>query len=107
MSMLSAQMDELRELATRYDELQAGIVRVVRVPLNMGLVLREAADTIWQLRDDLQRAHRENAKLRELLADALGYINHPFDASWTHMKRKEARDSLNDRIRKSGIEVDE
>lgn len=26
---------------------------------------REAADTIWELRDDLQRANAENAKLRE------------------------------------------
>lgn len=47
----------------------------------------------------------ENAKLRELATDALGYINHPFDASWTHMRRKEVRDSLNDRMRELGIEV--
>ena len=67
MSMLSTQIDELRELATRYDELQVGVVRAVRVPLNMGSVLRKAADTIWQLRDDLQRAHRENDKLLELM----------------------------------------
>jgi len=31
---------------------------------------REAADTIWELRDDLQRANAENAKLRGLVADA-------------------------------------
>ena len=30
---------------------------------------REAADIIWQLRDDLQRANDENARLRELLTD--------------------------------------
>ena len=29
---------------------------------------REAADTIWELRDDLQRANAENAKLRKLAA---------------------------------------
>jgi len=34
----------------------------------------EAADTIWELRDDLQRANAENAKLRELCAGLLtGY----------------------------------
>ncbi len=64
MSMLSVQVDELRELATRYDELQVGAVKAVKMPSNMGSILRDAADTIWQLRDDLQRAHREKAKLR-------------------------------------------
>ena len=59
MSMLSVQVDELRELATRYDELQVGAVKAVKMPSNMGSILRDAADTIWQLRDDLQRAHRE------------------------------------------------
>lgn len=66
MSMLSAQCDELRELATRYDELQVGAVKAVTMPSNMGSILREAAYTIWELRDDLQRANAENAKLREL-----------------------------------------
>lgn len=65
MSMLSSQVDELRELATRYYELQVGAVKAVKMPSNMGSILREAADTIWELCDDLQRAHRENAKLRE------------------------------------------
>ena len=55
-------------------------------------------------RDDLLA---ENAKLRELVADAWGYINHPANATWTHMKRKEARDSICDRMRELGItEVD-
>lgn len=67
--MISAQIDELRELATRYDELQVGAVKAVAMPSNMGSILREAADTIWQLRDDLQRANAENAKLRELVRD--------------------------------------
>lgn len=65
MSMLSSQVDELRELATRYYELQVGAVKAVIMPSNMGSILRDAADTIWQLCDDLQRAHRENVKLRE------------------------------------------
>lgn len=62
MSMLSAQCDELRRLATRYDELQVGAVRAVKMPPNIGSILREAADTILELRDDLQRA---NAAVRD------------------------------------------
>lgn len=63
--MISAQVDELRELATRCDELQVGAVKAVTMPSDMGSILRDAADTIWQLRDDLQRANAENVKLRE------------------------------------------
>lgn len=48
----------------------------------------------------------ENAKLRELAADAWGYINHPANATWTHMRRKEVRDSICDRMRDLGVEVD-
>jgi len=57
MSMLSAQVDELRELA---DDIESryGYPTAVKA-------LRYAADTICQLRDDLQRANAENAKLRD------------------------------------------
>jgi hypothetical protein len=48
----------------------------------------------------------ENAKMRKLLADAWGYINHPADATWTHKKRKEVRYSIGDRMRDLGVEVD-
>lgn len=88
MSMISAQIDELRELA---DDIESryGYPTAVKA-------LRYAADTIWQLRDDLQRANAavqdaehdesvawdrvrkaevENAKLRELV-DALWYCAH-------------------------------
>lgn len=44
-----------------------------------------------------------NSKLRELLADAWDYINHPVDASWTHKKRKEVRGSIGDRMRELGV----
>ena len=67
MSILSSQVDKLREMATRYDELKVGAVKAVTMPSDMGSILRDAADTIWQLRDDLQRANAENAKLRELV----------------------------------------
>ena len=79
--MISAQIDELRQMAdgqaTFHDARE---------------VMLEAADTIWQLRDDLQQANdavrdaehdesvawdrvrkaeAENAKLRELLSESL------------------------------------
>lgn len=47
----------------------------------------------------------DNAELRELVADAWGYINHTADATWTHKKRKEVRDSIADRMRELGVEV--
>lgn len=62
MSMISAQIDELRELVGD------GSMEWVAGPVRAS-VLREAADTIWQLRDDLQQANAENAKLRELARD--------------------------------------
>jgi len=56
MSMISSLIDELRELALWLDDefYDAEAMKV-----------RDAADTIWQLRDDLQRANSENAKLRD------------------------------------------
>ncbi len=60
--MISAQIDELRELVGD------GSMEWVAGPVRAS-VLREAADTIWELRDDLQRANAENAKLRELVAE--------------------------------------
>lgn len=58
--MISAQIDELRELAGD------GSMEWVTCPIRAS-VLRDAADTIWELRDDLQRANAENRKLREQL----------------------------------------
>ena len=40
----------------------------------------EAADTIWELRDDLQRANAENAKLREYANLMHGLIKECCDA---------------------------
>lgn len=62
MSMISAQIDELSELAGD------GSMEWVTGPIRAS-VLRDAADTIWQLRDDLQRANAENTTLRQQLAD--------------------------------------
>ena len=54
MSMISGLIDELRKLAEYYDGSE------------VASIMRYAADTIWQLRDDLQRTNAENASLREL-----------------------------------------
>lgn len=64
-------------------------------------------DGIYEVidKDEYQKLQAENAKLRELLADAWGYINHPADATWTHKKRKEVRDSIGDRMRELGVEL--
>ena len=67
MSMLSTQVDELRELANRYDELQVGAVKAVTMPSDMGSILREAADTIWELRGSVHRERAEADRLREEL----------------------------------------
>jgi len=56
MSMISGLIDELNKSA---DEWNASNM------FELARMCREAADTIWQLRDDLQRANAENAKLRE------------------------------------------
>jgi len=86
MSMLSAQIDHLRELADALDGKYGH--------QGYAIAMRDAADTIWQLRDDLQRANAavqdaeheesvawdrvrkaeaENAKLRELMRDMLPF----------------------------------
>jgi hypothetical protein len=61
MSMISGLIDELNKSA---DEWNASNM------FELARMCREAADTIWELRDDLQRTNAENAKLREELADA-------------------------------------
>ena len=107
MSMISSLIDELRKLAdgqAPYRDARAAML--------------EAADTIWQLRDDLQRANEavrdaehdesrawdrvrkaeaENAKLRELVADMWLQLLNAYD-------RKEV-DEFADRMRELGIEV--
>lgn len=79
MSMISAQCDKLRELATRYDELQVGAVKAVTMPSDMGSVLRDAADTIFELRDDLQRAN-----------DAVRDAEHDESRAWDRVRKAEA-----------------
>lgn len=86
MSMISSLIDKLRKSADEWNG--SNMFELARM-------CSEAADTIWQLRDDLQRANAENAKLqasneviaedhaalcehnaklRELLIDILSYV---------------------------------
>ena len=109
MSMLSAQIDELRERAKELRNLAPDPAVPYLVPstketmaLSMWSAASEmeyAADTIWQLRDDLQRTNAEYAKLRELVRELyeMAYPEYPsaFDAAFAG------------RMRELGIEVGE
>lgn len=72
MSMISAQIDELRELAGD------GSMEWVTGPIHAS-VLRDAADTIWQLRDDLQRAN-----------DSVRDAEHDESRAWDRVRKAEA-----------------
>lgn len=63
MSMISGLIDELNKSADEWNS--SNMFELARM-------CREAADTIWELRDDLQRANADNAKLRELVRDMYG-----------------------------------
>lgn len=64
MSMISRQIDGLRQTAQVYRNLGRHATEQM---------LLDAADTICQFRDDLQRANAENAKMGELLAEIYPY----------------------------------
>ena len=103
MSMLSAQVDELRSMAV------SGGLEVPQAATQM----MEAADTIWQLRDRAQTLQAENAKLRELVRDMWEGYNDP-RCEECHLKdtptcadcpicAREA--SVIDRMRELGVDV--
>lgn len=58
MSKLSAQCDELRTMAA---------MLVMKGLPEVASAVRDAADTIFELRDDLHRANAENASLQEYI----------------------------------------
>lgn len=85
-SMLSAQINELRELSGDGSmEWLSGPVRAI--------VLRDAADTIWQLRDDLQRAN-----------NAVQDAEHDESMAWDRVRKAEAE---NARLRERVAELEE
>lgn len=124
MSMLSAQIDELRVMA----QLEKNLERPA-----IARILDDAADTILELRDDLQRANdalrdaehdesvawdrvrkveRENARLRELTRDYLIFYSQPgCTYCFCHDECRESEEPcmaferLVDRTNELGIEV--
>ena len=98
MSMISAQIDELRE--------RAKVLRQGRWSdgADDARLLEDAADTIWQLRDDLQRTNAENAKLRELGEDMLDCIE--IRAAFGRPPTSEMYERFADAARELGMEVD-
>lgn len=89
MSMISAQIDGLRERAKELRSLAPDPDVPYLVPSTketMALAMRsaasemeDAADTIWQLRDDLQRAH-----------DAVRDAEHDESRAWDRVRKAEA-----------------
>lgn len=86
MSMISAQIDGLRELAGD------GSMEWVTCPIRAS-VLRDAADTIWQLRDDLQRANAENTRLRSEL-ESLGTASYLYGRSDLQAENAKLREQV-------------
>ena len=70
MSMISSLIDELRKSADEWNGSNM---------FELAHMCSEAADTIWELRDDLQRTNAENAKLRELVRQSIYAMD---DADW-------------------------
>lgn len=92
MSMISAQIDELRRMAdgqATYRDARA--------------VMLQAADTIWQLRDDLQRANAENAKLRERVAELDELL--PENGRWYRAETVEAYVTEIAKLRELSVEM--
>ena len=93
MSMTSSLIDKLSKTADEWNS--SNMFEPARM-------CREAADTIWELRDDLQRANTENARLRELVRN-LYYL------SDTYIEEREPFwwKPYEQRMRELGIEVGE
>ena len=79
MSTLLDKCNELRTLAA---------MLVVRDLPEVASLVREAADIIWQLRDDLQQAQADNAKLREQMERLVTLLRNDcdIDASWDGLR---------------------
>lgn len=80
MSMLSAQCDDLRDTADKLDKTSA--VSTPWIHYSLTPMMRNAADTIWQLRDDLQRAN-----------DAVQDAEHDESIAWDRVRKAEAENA--------------
>lgn len=113
MNMISSLIDKLNKSADEWNG--SNMFELARM-------YRDAADTIWELRDDLQRANDENAKLRDganamrqLYEDELKHalaenakLRELVADLWEYIYIGTAQDGqrLHDRMRELGIEVD-
>jgi hypothetical protein len=124
MSMISGLIDKLRKSEQEWNQSNM---------FELAHMCHEAADTIWELRDDLQRANAENArlrselesvgtasylygrsdlkaentKLRELVRDIYGeyrYLHVRFHRIYVH--HEERMRAIEQRMRELGVEVD-
>lgn len=97
MSLIDGLIDELNKSADEWNG--SNMFELARM-------CREAADTIWQLRDDLQRANAENAKLRELVVDMREAFIHGSCYRWCEFKEPcDGKCQYIDRMRELGVEV--
>lgn len=101
--MISSLIDELRKSEDEWNG--SNMFELARM-------CREAADTIWELRDDLQRANAENAKLRELVrvfyhCTTSGVCDEcPVNGGGAvHLMPDTICDTMHDRMRELGVEV--
>jgi len=96
--MISSLIDELNKSADEWNG--SNMFELARM-------CREAADTIWELRDDLQRANAENAELRELCGFMLRCMkrNHDCDCCLVNGEHCEISYIESD-ARELGVEVD-
>lgn len=124
MSMLSAQIDKLRYEADMLRDHgtfigYGGLTSTDPEMIECADLMCDAADTIWQLRDDLQKANAENARLRKQVADAcmqLGgawarctELRELLQRTWDAFHDATAREfvSVKNELRELGIEVDQ
>ena len=97
MSMLSMQIDRLRSYADLYDgTTKPEMTKELQRPY-LAQELRVAADTIWQLRDDLQQANAEIAKLRERVSELDELL--PENGRWFSAETVEAYVAENAKLR--------
>ena len=96
MSMISGLIDKLNKSADEWNG--SNMFELARM-------CREAADTIWELRDDLQRANAENAKLRELVRYAYECAIHSDHATCDDCRRMNSSCILADRMRELGVDA--
>ena len=100
MSMLSAQCDELREMA---DQLQehgtfvgfGGTTNTDPLMHGAAIVMREAADTIWELRGMVHKERAEADRLREEL-EAVGTAAYLYGRDDLKAERDKLRELVRD-----------